>query len=57
MTHRLASSNVLAKTPGEDSRIRAANHPDLTDSYGEAEKVMLQMGTVRQAAWQKAGAA
>jgi len=26
----------------------AANHPDLTDSYSEAEKVMLQTGAVRQ---------
>jgi dTDP-L-rhamnose 4-epimerase len=26
----------------------AANHPDLQDNYGEAEKVMLRMGTVRQ---------
>ena len=27
----------------------AANHPDLTDSYGEAEKVMLKTGAVRHA--------
>lgn len=27
----------------------AANHSDLTDSYSEAEKVMLQTGTVREA--------
>jgi dTDP-L-rhamnose 4-epimerase len=38
------------KTPQEvvDEYVAwAANHPDLTDSYGEAEKVMLKTGTVR----------
>ncbi len=43
------------KTPQEvvDEYVAwAANHPDLTDSYGEAEKVMLRTGAVRQAARQ-----
>ena len=38
------------KTPQEvvDEYVAwAANHPDLTDSYGEAEKVMLRTGAVR----------
>jgi dTDP-L-rhamnose 4-epimerase len=53
------------KTPQEvvDEYVAwAANHPDLTDSYGEAEKVMLQTGTVRQTttppvSWPAVGAA
>ncbi len=39
------------KTPREvvDEYVAwAANHPGLTDSYGEAEKVMLRTGTVRE---------
>jgi len=42
---------TTTKTPQEvvDEYVAwAANHPDLTDSYSAAEKVMLQTGTVRQ---------
>jgi hypothetical protein len=40
------------KTPQEvvDEYVAwVANHPDLADSYGQAEEVMLRTGTVRRA--------
>jgi dTDP-L-rhamnose 4-epimerase len=40
------------KTPQEvvDEYVAwVANHPDLADSYGQAEQVMLRTGTVRRA--------